>query len=98
MNTKLYFRIHHSGLYEFYHLCNIAGPVMIDSLYHREHTRYPNKCPKCLFQIPSIYLFGGNNFETRIYSSTSTTRRGIFTHVPLTSKVCKELVPIPDLL
>lgn len=73
--TKLYCRIDHFKEYEFYHLCSDGR---LNSHYHKENTRYPNKCPKCFFQIPSIYLMGENNVEIRILGSYSTIKRGIF--------------------
>lgn len=96
MKTKLYFKIDpYTKKYEFYHRCSHEkDKAILRSIYHREDTRYANKCPRCLFQIPSIYLLGGNNYEVRIFASTSTVRRGVYNEAPLT----KIFTPIPDLL
>ena len=97
MKTKLYIRQHpRTHEYEFYHVCGSSR--IVSSTYHKENTRYPNKCPVCFYQIPGIYLMGGRNREVKIAASNSTLRRGSLNNILRKDIDFYELIPIPDLL
>ena len=96
MKTRLYFRLHpKTHEHEFYHLCGSSRNL--HSTYHKENTRYPNKCPTCFYQIPGIYLMGGRNQEIKVFANSSIIRRGSLINVLRKDVNLYGLMPIPDL-